>query len=207
MERALRAWQLRMQKCLRCGIEYQGNSCPVCDGSPVPSAGEIRKSLNKYSLLLAPGLLGGILAYIIYPPLDSGPLVVFGLCAFSLPLVLQLFSVARKRVSEDVSRLRTAYVYTSLALALLALMVLLNGSLDRTPRGAVRTTVTHKSSSRWRNTTSYRLTVSSWRAGRSVEELEVGARLYNNVFVGGVITVEAHKGFFGLPWYGDVSSK
>jgi hypothetical protein len=195
-----------MQTCSTCGVEFQVSRCPNCGGNPFTSAKATRKALNKYSLLLAPGLLGDLLAYVIYTPLDGGPLVALGLCVFSLPFVLQLFSIVRKRLNDEVNRLRTAYVYTSLALALLALLVLLNGGLDRAPLSAVRTTVTQKSFSRRRDTTSYHLTVSSWRPGRSVEELSVGARLYNNVFVGKTITVGVHKGFFGLPWYGDVSS-
>jgi hypothetical protein len=163
--------------------------------------------LNKYSLLLAPGLLGGLLAYVIYPPLDAGPLVAFGLCALFLPFVLQLFSVVRKRLSEDVDRLRMVYVYSSLALLLLALLPLLNGWLDRAPGSSVRTTVIQKTYSRRRSATRHSLTVSSWRPGRSVEELVVGTRTYNNALVGKTITVEVHKGFFGLPWCGDVSSK
>lgn len=196
-----------MQICLKCGTEYQVTSCPVCGGNPLPSAWQTRKALNKYSLLLAPGLLGGLLAYVIYPPLDGGPLVAFGLCAFSLPFVLQLFSIMRKRLSEDMGRLRTAYVYASLALGLLAFLTLLNGWLDKSPRSAVRTTIVQKNFTRSKASTSYRLTVSSWRPGRSEEELSVGVRTYDNVFVGKTITVGVHKGFFGLPWYGDVSSK
>jgi len=179
----------------------------VCGGNPLPSTEQTRKTLNKYSFLLAPGLLGGLLAYVIYPPLDAGPLVVLGLCVFALPLVLQLFSVVRKRLSEDVRWLRKVYVYSSLALLLLALVPLLNGWLDRSPGSAVRATVIQKAFSRRGSATRHSLTVSSWRPGRSEEELVVGTRSYNNALVGKTITVEVHKGFFGLPWYGDASSK
>jgi hypothetical protein len=196
-----------MYKCSTCGIAFHVSRCPDCGENPLPSAGQTRKALNNYSLLLAPGLLVGLLAYIVFPPLDAGPLAALGLCTFFLPLVMQLLSIVRKRLSEDLGRLRTIYVYSSLALLLLALLPLLNGWLDGSPARAVKTTVIQKTAVLHRSTTSYRLTVSSWRPGRSVEELRVGARTYNNVFVGKTITVEVHQGFFGLPWDGAVSSK
>src|SRR5713101_8394188 len=101
-------------------------------------------------------------------------------------------------------RLRTAYVYSSFALLLLSLLPLLNGWLDRSPGSAVRTTVIQKTAVHRGSTTRHRLTVSSWRPGRSVEELVVGAHTYDNAYIGKTITVEVHKGFFGLPWYGNV---
>jgi hypothetical protein len=196
-----------MQKDLTSGIEVQVRQRPAgSDGSLQPSA-QVTKSLNHYSLLLAPGVLAGLLAYVIYPPLDAGPLVAFGMCLLLLPFVLQLSSIVRNRGSEDVDRLRTAFVCASLALLLLSLMVLLNGWRDRSPQSAVRATVIQKTSTRHRSTTSYRVTVTSWRSGRSVEELTVGARTYNNAVIGKPVTVGVHKGAFGLPWYGDVSSK
>jgi hypothetical protein len=205
--RGIGAWQPKMHKCSTCGIEFQVNRCPDCGGNPLASTEQTRKTLNKYSFLLVPGLLGGLLAYVIYPPLDAGPLTALGFCALSLPLLLQLFSVVRKRLSEDIDRLRKVYVYSSLALMLLALLPLLNGWLDRAPGSPVRTTVIQKTFSRRGSATRHSLTVSSWRPGRTVEELVVGTRTYNNALVGKTITVEVHKGFFGLPWYEDVSSR
>src|SRR4029077_5137194 len=157
-----------------CGIEFHVSRCPDCGGDPLPSVGQKRKALNNYSLLLAPGLLVGLLAYIVFPPLDAGPLAALGLCTFFLPLVMQLLSIVRKRLGEDLGRLRTIYVYSSLALLLLALLPLLNGWLDGSPARAVKTTVVQKTAVLHRSTTSYRLTVSSWRPGRSVEELRSG---------------------------------
>jgi len=197
----------KMLRTLTSGIEVQARPRPTGSHGSLPPGGQSGKSLNPYSLLLAPGLLGGILAYVVYPPLDAGPLVAFGLCVFLLPFVLKLSSMVRNRLGEDVGRLRTAYVCASFALLLLSLLVLVNGWQDRSPRSAVRATVIQKTYSRGRGGTSYSVIVSSWRPGRSVEELRVGVRTYNNVVVGKPITVGVHKGAFGLPWYEYVSSK
>jgi hypothetical protein len=196
-----------MLRTLTSGIEVQVGPRPAGSDGSLPPGGQSSKSLNPYSLMLAPGLLGGFLAYVIYPPLDAGPLVAFGLCIFFLPFVLKLSSMVRKRLGEDASRLRTAYVCASLALLLLSLLVLVNGWQDTSPRSAVRATVIQKTSTRSRGGTSYSVLVSSWRPGRSVEELRVGAATYNNTVVGKTVTVGVHKGAFGLPWYEYVSSK
>jgi hypothetical protein len=161
--------------------------------------------VNKYFLLLVPGLLGNLLGYALYPPLDAGPLLGFGLCVFSLPVLLQLASGLRKRLSENVGRLRTVYAYSSLALMLLALLLLLNGWLDGSPPNAVRSTVIQKTATMRKAGIQYRLTVSSWRPGRSGKEFEVGSRTFNRAVVGKTVTVELHKGFFGLPWSGSIS--
>ena len=187
------------------GIDLQLSKRPDDDRSSVPSARNARKSLTRYSLLLAPGLLGCMVAYVIYPPLDQGLLVTFGLCVLILPMTLQLRSILRKRLSEDAGWLRKAYVYSSLALALLALLLLLNGGLDRSPRSVVRTTVIQKEVTRSRNGTRYVLTVSSWRPRRSLEDFTVDSRTYNRAVVGKTVTVQLHKGYFGLPWSGNIS--
>jgi len=196
-----------MQKSLTCGIEQQVGLPATCAVAPPSSTREIQKALNKHSLLLAPGLLVGLAAYIVFPPLDAGPLVAFGLFLLFLPIVLQLLSIVRKRLSDDLDRLRTAYVYSSLALLLFALLPFLNGWLDRSPSNPVTTTVIKKTETRRGSSTGHRLTVSSWRPGRSSEELAVGSHTYNSVCVGKTIAVEMHKGFFGLPWYAGVSSR
>jgi hypothetical protein len=196
-----------MQKYLTSGIEVQVRPRPAGSDGSLPPGGQAGKSLNRYSLLLAPGVLGGLVGYVIYPPLDAGPLLALGLCVLLLPFVLQLSSIVRNQRSEDVDRLRRVYVCASLALLLLSLLVLMNGWMDRSPQSAVRATVIQKTSTRSKSTTAYHVTVSSWRPGRSAEELTVGIRSYNNVVVGKPVTVSVYKGAFGLPWYGGVSSK
>jgi hypothetical protein len=194
-----------MQNNLTTGIELQLRKDPDCSGSPLPSAKDAKKSLNKYSLLLAPGILGGLLAYVVYPPLDQAPLVIFGLCILFLPMVLQFRSLLRKRLNEDVRGLRKAYVYSSIVLAMLALLLFLNGWLDRSPRSVVKTILIQKKFSRGRGGTQYILTVSSWRPGRSIEDFYVGPRTFKRATVGKAVSVELHPGYFGLPWSGNIS--
>jgi hypothetical protein len=201
--KALGAWQ--MQNSSTGGIELRLRKDPDRGESLLPSANDAKKSLNRYSLLLAPGILGGLLACVVYPPLDLGPLVAFGLGVLFLPVALQFRSLLRKRLSEDVGWLRRVYVYSSVVLATLALLLLLNGWLDSSPRSVVRATVIQKQVSRGRGGTRYCLTVSSWRPGKSLEDFYVGPHTFNRAVVGKTVRVELHKGYLGLPWSGNIS--
>ena len=171
----------------------------------IPSAKNLSKSLNNYSLLLAPGVLGGIFVSIVYPPLDQGVLVTCGLCILFLPMVLQLRGILRKRLSQDVEKLRTAYVYSSIALATVAFLLVLNGRLDRSPAEVVRATLVQKTATLSKGGTRYVLTVSSWRSGRKTEEFRVSSYEYRRAVVGKAVNVEVYKGYLGLPWSGKVS--
>src|SRR5579863_7046683 len=134
-----------MQKCATCGVDFE-LQCPACSSSqPIRRASNI---LSTYSLLLAPGLLAGIFAYIVFPPLDAGPLLALGICTLSLPLIMQVWSLAKKRLEQDVGWLCKAYLYSGIVLLLIALFPLLATSRDKSG-------------------TRYYVTVSSWRPGRS----------------------------------------
>jgi hypothetical protein len=172
-----------------------------------PSGKDIKKSLSNYSHLLAPGVLGGIFAMIVYPPLDQGLLVTCGLCVLFLPLVLQLRSILRKRLGEEIEQLRRAYVYSSIALATVALLLVLNGRLDRSPAQVMRATVIQKTETSSKGATRYTLTVSSWRPGRKTEDFRVSSYQFRRAAIGKRVTVEVHKGYLGLPWSSNVSLK
>jgi len=186
------------------GIEVRVSTRADSDAN-TPSAKNLTKSLNNYSLLLAPGVLGGIFAWVVYPPLDQGVLVTCGSCVLFLPMVLQLRSIFRKRLSQDVEKLRTAYVYSSIALATVAFLLVLNGRLDRSPVEVMRTTLIQKTATLSKGGTRYVLTVSSWRPGRKTEDLRVSSYEYRRSLVGKTVNVEVHKGYLGLPWSGRVS--
>lgn len=169
-----------------------------------PAAKPVSKSLNNYSLLLAPGTLGGLFVYVVYPPLDQTLLLIFGLCVFFLPMLLQLRSIMRKRLVADAAMLRKMYLCSSLVLAFFATILLLNGKLDKSPRTLVRTNLVQKSLSRGRGGDTYTLTVSSWRPGKRSEDFRVDSRLFARAVVGEPVTVELHKGYFGIPWSGEI---
>jgi hypothetical protein len=171
----------------------------------------------------------------VYVPLDLFPLIALMTCVFFLPIVLHWLSSLRKRQGDDVgapevpvstvktwsfyltgSRNRMAlksslpwrifYAAWFVALMLFVSLFTLNPGLDKSPRSNVRATVIRKEvDNTGRFGPHYYLVVSSWRPGRNSENLRVASRIFERAVVGKSVTVELRKGYFGLPWYGNVS--
>jgi hypothetical protein len=152
----------------------------------VPNAG---KGWNF--IPLAPGLFGSYFAYSLYPLLDGRYVPI---------VVIFLFFVLTGVVPR-------ATVFSGLALALLAAALLLNGALDRVPATEVKTTVIRKAmvTGSQKYGTHYDVIVSSWRPGRTEEQFKVDSSVYRRAVVGRGATVELHKGYLGIPWYGNIS--
>jgi hypothetical protein len=184
------------------GIELQLSKRPG-DASRISLAKDAKKSLNKYSFLLVPGIFGGLLAWVIYPPLDAGPFVALGMCVLLLPMLLQLRSSLVNRLEDDIERLQKAYVYSSIALAVLASMLLLNGWFDKSPQTVMKAILVQKTVTRGRGA-QHILTVASWRPGRRTENFYVSSIGFNRFVLGKTIRVQLHRGFFGLPWSGNI---
>jgi hypothetical protein len=185
------------------GVELRKR--PDEDGTSPSSTKEVKKSLSHYSLLLAPGILGSILAHVVYPPLDEGPIAAAGFGVLMFPLVLYLRSTWRNRLQADAGKLRKTFVYSSLILTTLVLVVLMNGFLDKSPRSTVTAVVLGKTRHNSRGGTDYILTVASWRPRRTSEDFQVSSFDFQRAVVGRTVRIELHKGFFNLPWSGNIS--
>jgi len=180
---------LEVNEYLQSGVEPKGSEGPNSHWTPITSAGSRATGWNFFPL--APGLFGTYFAYGLYPLLDG-----------YLPLIVVVFLFFLL-----VGLKPRASVFSGVALAVLAAALLLNGALDRVPPREINATVIHKAvfTGSQRYGTHYRVYVSSWRAGRSQEKLEVDSGVYKRVAVGKTVTVEFHKGFLGLPWLGKIS--
>jgi len=159
-------------------------------GTPFLSAKNVGKAWNFYPL--APGLFGSFIAYNFYPLVDG---------RYALIAIVFLFFLL-------IALVRRAVFFSGIALAMIAAGLFLNGALDKAPPRYVKTTVIEKSSVQGdlRRGSHYRLTVASWRPGKSEENFDVDLGLFRRVTPGTAITVEVHKGFFGVPWYGNISA-
>lgn len=193
-----------MQKCPACGNKFIEHQCPSCGGKPVPSARQINKALNKYPLPSLGGLFGVLAAVHFYPPLDRNPVFLIALCVFFSPMVFHIVCAVRKRLPLDVNRLKSAYQYCGAAMVSLALTIAGNGVLDMSPVKLVKTSILRKSVTSGRHSSTHHFFVTSWRPGRSTEDLAVVIPLYVRASIGQSITVEVHSGLFGLPWYGQI---
>lgn len=187
------------------GIEI-GLSKPSPGGGP-PNLLATRSAGRLLAMLiLVPGLLVCMTARMIYPLLDDGIAFALMIVLFLLPFVIQLILVVRKQSSARL--LRLAYGLSGCALMIFALCLLLNGGMDKSASTVMTATVIRKSVDTGRfGTQQYHLTVSSWRPGRSSEDLNVGSRTFQRATVGRNVSVEVHPGFFYLPWAGKIRTE
>jgi hypothetical protein len=185
------------------GIEFRLSQRSDSGGPTATSGLDVRKLL--YFLLLIPALMVGMLPLGVYPPLDTRlPMgVIIG--AFLLSAVPQLTSIVGRRPGNGAGWWRTVSICSGLALPLFGLLLFLNGRLDRSTPYDVSARVIRKIAPGGYREAQSRLMVSSWRPGRSLEDLNVNSRVFERAAVGKSVTVELHKGYFGLLWCGNIS--
>lgn len=147
------------------------------------------------------GLLGFFAMRWKYPLLDDKPCfwVAIGLC-FAALIPLRA-AQDRAKAGKSVQSFFPITTWLAYGPAIVAAVLLLNGMLDRSPVEEHRQLVTDKRAvrGRWGSMTYY-LEVTSWRASRGTEELEVSGVTYGQFSVEGPVTVELHRGALALPW-------
>jgi hypothetical protein len=192
-----------MPRPLAGGFDVQFRTPYSSRESPAPSVWGPRHVLDI--LLLMPGVFLSLLAQGVYPLLDKGPVMGCMLGLILLPVGLQVLGLVVKRPSADSAFWSMLFRGASAALLVLSLLLFLNGGLDRSPWKQVQTTVLRKVSYQDRHASRCALIVSSWRPGRSQEDLTVTSSVVDRALVGRTVTVQLRQGFFGLAWYGAVS--
>jgi hypothetical protein len=161
---------------------------PFSGRATIPSAAHAGKSWNFVPL--APGLFGTFFAYSLYPLLD-GRYLLIGIVFFFFLLT---------------GLVPRASIFAGVALALLATTLWLNGALDRFPVNDIKTTVIRKTvfSGSQSMGTRYYLIVSPWGPDGSQKEFDVDRSVFVRAVAGKTITVQLHKGCFGVQWYGNL---
>jgi uncharacterized membrane protein YhaH (DUF805 family) len=157
-------------------------------------------SIVLYILLFVPGIFFTLAALSAYRLLDNRLVMGLMLSAYLLPVALLIANFALNRPSGK--WLSAVFICASSALVLLAFLLFINGRMDKFPRSETSAGILRKIVLRGKyGTKQYHIMVSSWRAGRSLEDLTVGEPAFNRMAVGTTVTVHLHRGFLGLPWY------
>jgi hypothetical protein len=113
----------------------------------------------------------------------------------------------RCRSDIPVFRLRVEGVHRDgwcIFLTGLALVVFLNGQMDRSSVTEIHTKVAGKFIARGRFSMRYHLNVASWRRAGREEDLRVNRHVYDRADSGDDISIQLHRGWFDLSWYGQV---
>lgn len=184
------------------GIEI-GLRKPPEGGGPSAVLATVSAGRVLAVLMLLPGLVGCMVARMIYPLLDDSVALGLMIVLFLLPFLIQLILVLRKQ--SNARSLGIAYTSSACALITVALVLFLNGGMDKSASTFATASVVRKSVITGRyGSQQYYLIVSSWRPGRSSEELSVGRGVFQRAAVGRNVAVEVHRGYFEYPWSGKI---
>ncbi len=166
--------------------------------------GERRYRMNRW-LPLAPaaGLIGTMLAILVYPPLERSfySLSVFILFVICILLVSQV--QRRQKRGDDVSSFFPMTAWVALIPVGIAAVLFVNGGLDRSLVESHRVVVLQKTV-RHGKSYSYYLETSSWRANHLSEELQVSSPVFGQFQNNDMAIVEVHRGALGIPWLGNI---
>jgi len=185
-------------------------SKPVLEqpGLEQPGAfGEHRYRMNRW-LPLAPmaGLIGTMIAILIYPPLDRNS---FSLTTFiiAVPCVFLISYVQKKQKrGDDIASFFPMTAWLAFAPICIAAILFANGALDRSPVEPHPVVVTQRLV-RHGKSTSYYLQTSSWRANHSSETLQVTYVVFTQFQTNDAAIVEVHRGALGIPWLGAIRKR
>jgi hypothetical protein len=196
-----------MPFCAKCRQPFEGGQCPACGKVPSSVIRAMRKQFDRRLWSSVAGLFGAGVAAFIYPPLDGDWVFWLALILFFAPVGTMVARAVRERRSAQAPPqwLLQLYKLSAVLLAGLALVVFLNGWLDRSSGTEIRTKVAGKFISRGRFSTSYHLNVASWRRAGHEEDLRVSRSLYDRAKDGDSISLQVREGRFGLSWYSRVA--
>jgi hypothetical protein len=166
----------------------------------------IRKRLDWNVLWSVVALLGVVGAGYVYPPLDSDPIYWLALIIFLLPIGTAIVIAIRthRRAQAQAPVWSVPFKLSAIFLTGLALVVFLNGQMDRSSVTEIHTKVAGKFTARGRFSTSYHLSVASWRRAGREEDLRVSRHVYDRADSGDDISIQLHRGWFDLSWYGQI---
>jgi len=193
-----------MTRCLNCGAERDADVCASCGLASSAAEFSLRlKLLNRTAIFLL-GALAFIVASARYPALELDGILIFIGVTFFLTLGLAIWVERRALHHAEVEALKRIY-YGLIPLPwLLAVLLLANGALDRSPAHVERARVIGKFAMHG-PVQNRRLVVSSWRDGRRVERVPVDRADFDQVSSGDLVDVQVQDGLVGIPWVAGVS--
>ena len=193
-----------MTRCLNCGADRNADVCEACGlGSAAAEFSLRSKLLNRTALFLL-GAIAFVAASGRYPALDLDGILIFIGVLFFLTLGVAIWVERRALRHAEVEALKRVYYGLIPIPWLLALLLLANGALDRTPAQIETARVVGKFAMRG-PVPSRRLIVNSWREDRRFERVPVDPGDFDRFATGDVVEVHVKGGLVGIPWVSGVS--
>ncbi len=149
------------------------------------------------------GLLGFSYGMSKWRPLSPVPLYWIGFGLFFIAIFLISHIRKQEKAGEDVRSYFPLTTWLAFAPAFVALVVCVNGGLDRSVVETHQQSVTAKYISRGRST-SYYVEFTSWRPDHTAERASVSSRRYAEFQINDPVVVDVHKGAVGIAWMGTI---
>jgi hypothetical protein len=193
-----------MTRCLNCGADREGDVCESCGLGTSAAEFSLRSKLLNRTAFFLLGAIAFVAASGRYPALDLDEILIFIGVLFFLTLGLAVWVERRALRHTEVEALKRVY-YGLIPLPwMLAILLLGNGALDRTPLQLESARVVGKFAMRG-PVPSRRLIVQSWREGRRFERVPVDTADLDRFATGDVVEVQVKGGLVGIPWVSGVT--
>ena len=186
-------------RCLDCGADRVSEVCDACGLSTVEAEFAFRRRLVSLVAVFLLGSIAFLPASHYYPPLELDGILIFVGVLFFATLLLAGYLDWRARRHLEVEALKRVFRALVPLPWLLAGLLWVNGSFDSAAPQHRLTTVVGRFTMPGTLKQS-RITVSSWRAGRSIERVPVTRDDYSRFAPGDNVDVVVKDGLVGIPW-------
>ncbi len=186
-------------RCFDCGAERSSDRCEACGLSTVEAEFAFRRRLLSLVAVFLVGSIAFLPASHYYPPLELDGILIFVGLLFFFTLGLAGYLDWRARRHQEIEALKRIFRAFVPLPWLLAGLLWANGALDSSG-GERRDTVVLGKFTMPGSLKQSRLTVQSWRSGRSIERVPVSRDDYSRFAPGDDIEVRVQPGLVGIPW-------
>jgi 4-amino-4-deoxy-L-arabinose transferase-like glycosyltransferase len=195
-----------MTRCLNCGAARDAEPCESCGLTALAAELLLRRRLLNRSAFFVLGALAFLVAGGWYPPLELDGMLIFVGVVFFFTLGLAVWVERRAARQGDVEVAKRVFYGLVPVPWLLALLLFLNGGLDRSaPQNHAASVIGKFAISA--PLPVRRLVVTSWREGRQIERVAVDRDDFNRFHPGDAINVRVEGGLVGIPWVYGVSRR
>lgn len=180
----------------------------VCGASAPDSASERSKSAGPYFSMLVVGFFVCLIEEQHLGLLDAGRLIIATGMLLLAPIIAGVVAAARNRPDSNSGVTVILQKWAAIAMVALALLLLANRMLDRSPGRQFDGIVEWKFASHTRGGSLYSRGISpSWRQANGIETVHLSYTEYAGVKSGDAVGVTIRAGAFGLPWCSDVEPR
>lgn len=195
-----------MTRCLNCGAERAADECEACGLGSSAAELVLRRKLIYRTVVFLLGALVFVISSGRYPPLDLDGILIFIGVLFFLTLGLAVWVEERALRHAELEALKRIYYGLVPIPWLLALLLLVNGALDRAPAQTWNARVVSRFSMSG-PLSNRRLVVTSWRGSRSVERVPASSEDLDRFHPGDDVVIHVKDGLVGIPWVMEVTRR